>query len=102
MYYTYMIRCEDNSLYTGMTNNLKKRIYEHISKNGAKYTESHSVMKIEAAWKSKDKSLACNVSKYELNFLNPVILLVNPPIASVRGWAIFIIALNPLTIELFY
>ena len=24
-YYTYMIRCEDNSIYTGMTNNLEKK-----------------------------------------------------------------------------
>mgnify|MGYP000460785592 CR=1 FL=1 len=26
MYYTYMLRCLDNSIYTGMTNNLEKRI----------------------------------------------------------------------------
>ena len=31
MYYTYMVRCADNSIYTGMTNNLEKRIDEHIS-----------------------------------------------------------------------
>lgn len=42
MYYTYMVRCADNSIYTGMTNNLEKRINEHInkSKNGAKYPKS--------------------------------------------------------------
>ena len=42
MYYTYMIRCADNSIYTGMTNNLEKRIEEHITKDkrGAKYTKS--------------------------------------------------------------
>ena len=42
MYYTYMVRCADNSIYTGMTNNLEKRINEHInkSKNGAKYTKT--------------------------------------------------------------
>lgn len=28
MYYTYMVRCADNSTYTGMTNNLEKRINE--------------------------------------------------------------------------
>lgn len=32
MYYTYMIRCEDNSIYTGITNNLEKRINEHLLK----------------------------------------------------------------------
>lgn len=65
-YYTYMIRCEDNSIYTGMTNNLEKRINEHISKekNGAKYTKSHNAIKLEAAWRSKDKSLACKLEYY--------------------------------------
>ena len=64
MYYTYIIRCEDNSLYTGMTNNLEKRFNEHISKKGAKYTKSHAPKMIEIAWKSKDKSLACKLEYY--------------------------------------
>ena len=34
----YIVRCVDNSLYTGITNNLKRRILEHNSDNrlGAK------------------------------------------------------------------
>ena len=57
MYYTYMLRCSDNSIYTGMTNNLENRINEHKtkSKNGAKYTKSHDAIKLEAAWKSNSK-----------------------------------------------
>ena len=53
MYYTYMIRCSDNSIYTGMTNNLERRIEEHITKDkrGAKYTKSHNAEKLEIAWK---------------------------------------------------
>ena len=63
MYYTYMLRCADNSIYTGMTNDLEKRLEEHMSKskNGAKYTKSHDVVKMETAWKSKEKSLACKL-----------------------------------------
>ena len=70
MYYTYMIRCEDNYIYTGMTNNLEKRIEEHISKskNGAKYTKSHNAVKLETAWRSKDKSLACKL-EYQIKNL---------------------------------
>lgn len=70
MYYTYMVRCEDNSIYTGMTNNLEKRIEEHISKskNGAKYTKSHNAVKLETAWRSKDKSLACKL-EYQIKNL---------------------------------
>ena len=71
MYYTYMIRCADNTIYTGMTNNLEKRINEHISKskNGAKYTKSHNAIKLETAWKSKEKSLACKL-EYQIKQLS--------------------------------
>ena len=33
MYYTYMIRCEDNSIYTGMTSDIKRRFEEHLNKD---------------------------------------------------------------------
>lgn len=69
MYYTYIIRCKDKSVYTGMTNNLEKRIKEHLSKNGAKYTKSHDATKLEVAWKSKDKSLACKL-EYHIKHLS--------------------------------
>lgn len=39
MNYTYMVRCVDNSLYTGWTNDLEKRIKDHNQKKGAKYTK---------------------------------------------------------------
>lgn len=70
MYFTYMLRCADNSLYTGMTNNLEKRLSEHLlkDKNGAKYTKSHNVKKLETAWRSKDKSLACKL-EYQIKTL---------------------------------
>lgn len=70
MYYTYMLRCADNSLYTGMTSDLEKRLNEHMlkEKNGAKYTKSHDVIKLETAWKSKDKSLACKL-EYQIKTL---------------------------------
>ncbi len=36
---TYILNCKDNTLYTGATNNLVKRLKEHNqSKKGAKYT----------------------------------------------------------------
>jgi len=36
----YLIRCSDESLYCGITNNLKKRLTVHNSGKGAKYTRS--------------------------------------------------------------
>jgi len=34
----YMLRCSDGSLYTGITTDLKRRLDEHNSGKGAKYT----------------------------------------------------------------
>lgn len=68
MFYTYMIRCSDNSIYTGMTNNIEKRMLEHLSNKGAKYTKSHKAEKIETVWRSKDKSLACKL-EYQIKQL---------------------------------
>ena len=40
-WHVYMVRCSDGTLYTGITNNLEKRIEAHNSeKNGARYTRS--------------------------------------------------------------
>lgn len=69
MYYTYIVRCKDNSLYTGMTNNIENRMKKHISGTGAKYTKSHKVEKVEAVWRSKDKSLACKL-EYQIKQLD--------------------------------
>lgn len=66
MYYTYMLRCKDNSIYTGFANDLNKRMEKHFSKDkaAAKYTKSHEPLKVEAAWSSKEKSLACKLESY--------------------------------------
>lgn len=60
MYYTYMLRCEDNSIYTGITTNIERRFKEHISKDKkcAKYTRNHVVKKIEGAWETENRVLA--------------------------------------------
>lgn len=37
--YVYILRCGDNSLYTGWTNNLENRLKMHKTGHGAKYTK---------------------------------------------------------------
>ncbi|MBE7010134.1 MAG: GIY-YIG nuclease family protein [Ruminococcaceae bacterium] len=39
-HYVYVLRCADNSLYTGWTTHLEERIDTHNSGKGAKYTRS--------------------------------------------------------------
>lgn len=63
MYYTYMIRCEDNSIYTGITTDINRRVKEHINKTKkcAKYTKRHNAIKIEICFLSETRSLACKL-----------------------------------------
>ncbi len=60
MYYTYILRCENDTLYTGITTDVKRRMDEHFGKKsvGAKYTKSHTAKRLEAVWESADRSLA--------------------------------------------
>lgn len=46
MNYTYIVRCKDNSLYTGWTNNLEKRIEAHNTGKGAKYTKTRGPVEL--------------------------------------------------------
>ncbi len=49
MYYVYMLRCEDNSIYTGITTDINRRMSEHFNKTEkcAKYTKTHLSQKLE-------------------------------------------------------
>lgn len=38
MNYVYILKCSDNTLYTGWTTNLEKRLKVHNTGKGAKYT----------------------------------------------------------------
>ncbi len=40
MNYVYILKCNDQTLYTGWTNNIEKRLKEHNLGKGAKYTRS--------------------------------------------------------------
>lgn len=57
MFYVYILRCEDNSLYTGITTDVMRRFSEHVEGKvkGAKYTKSHKPIKIESVWETQNK-----------------------------------------------
>lgn len=46
MNYTYILLCSDNTLYTGWTNDLNRRLEVHNSGNGAKYTKARLPVKL--------------------------------------------------------
>ena len=82
MYYTYMIRCKDNSIYTGITTNLEKRMQEHFTKDQkwAKYTKKHTAIRLERAWKSENRVFASKLEYWikHLSKLQKENLIKNP------------------------
>ncbi len=66
MYYIYMLRCSDNSLYTGITTDVERRFEEHKSKTvkGAKYTRAKSVVSIAAVWERETRSDALRLEAF--------------------------------------
>jgi putative endonuclease len=53
-WHVYMVRCNDNSLYTGLTNDLAARVAKHNSGDGAKYTRSRRPVYL--VWSQKQKT----------------------------------------------
>lgn len=46
MWYVYIVKCRDNTLYTGITTDIKRRIKEHNGKKGAVYTRTRVPVKL--------------------------------------------------------
>ncbi len=60
-WYVYMVQCSDGTLYTGITNDLEKRITAHNSdKDGAKYTRGRRPVKLVYAEKTGSRSVAAS------------------------------------------
>lgn len=58
--YVYILRCADDTLYTGIAADIGKRLKQHRGeiKGGAKYTHAHGVKKFEAVWETDDSTAA--------------------------------------------
>lgn len=67
MPYTYMVRCRDNSLYTGWAADVEQRVKTHNSGKGAKYTRSRLPVVLVWSCYAEDKIMAqkleCAVKK---------------------------------------
>ena len=57
-WYVYMVRCRDNSLYTGYTNDPDRRLAVHNAGKGAKYTKSRLPVQLVYREECPDKSTA--------------------------------------------
>jgi len=61
----YIIRCTDESLYTGVTTDLERRFSEHLGQpRGARYFHGHEPKEIVFAEKGHTRSSACQREAY--------------------------------------
>lgn len=64
MAYIYIVRCSDDSLYTGITNDIEKRMKNHVGGSGAshaKYMRSHTPVEIMALWQTQEYKVAARL-----------------------------------------
>jgi putative endonuclease len=57
-YYCYILRCSDDTLYCGYTDNLELRVEKHNRKKGAKYTRHRTPATLVYSEKLETKSEA--------------------------------------------
>lgn len=58
MWFVYVVRCSDQSLYTGVTTDAQRRIDQHNDGRGARYTRSRGPVKLVYLEKAKDRGAA--------------------------------------------
>lgn len=58
-WFTYILRCEDGSLYTGATNHVIRRWHQHADGTGAKYTRSRRPRELVYVEAFENRSAAC-------------------------------------------
>ena len=69
MRYTYILQCADDSLYTGVTTDLDRRVAEHnADPKWAKYTKAKRPVKLVRSIKCQDRSEACK-KEWEIKHL---------------------------------
>ena len=59
MYYVYIVKCSDGTLYTGYTTEIERRIEEHNLGQGARYTRGRTPVTLmhQETFSSKSKAM---------------------------------------------
>ena len=58
MWYVYIVRCSDNSLYTGIARDVAARVAQHNSGQGAKYTRGRGPVELLHQEQAPDRAAA--------------------------------------------
>lgn len=57
-WFLYVVKCEDNTLYAGISPDVERRLAVHNSGRGASYTASRRPIRLVAVWKFANQSSA--------------------------------------------
>ena len=65
MYWVYLLRCGDGSLYAGITTDPARRLRQHRGElpGGAKYTAAHIPVGYARLWRAPDRSAASKTER---------------------------------------
>ena len=69
MHYVYVLSCADDTLYTGYTTDLARRVAEHDAGKGAKYTRGRTPVELVHAESFESRSTAMS-REYEIKQLS--------------------------------
>lgn len=58
MWYVYILECQGTHYYTGITNDVQKRLKAHRDGKGAKFTKGRNPIELKAYWECGTKSEA--------------------------------------------
>ncbi|MFM2330966.1 MAG: hypothetical protein RLZZ26_473 [Candidatus Parcubacteria bacterium] len=58
MYFVYILKCKDGSLYTGITTDVSRRFEEHKSGKGGHYTRARGAVEMVYTERKKNRSTA--------------------------------------------
>jgi len=77
-WFLYVVKCQDTSLYTGITTDIPRRIKEHNAKKGAFYTKNkipvqlvyHEVMPSESEARKREAAIKRLTRQEKLELIN--------------------------------
>lgn len=58
IWYVYIVECSDKTLYTGITTDINRRLSQHNSGKGAKYTRNRRPVTLKVLFEFDDRSSA--------------------------------------------
>lgn len=84
--WVYMLRCSDDSLYTGWTSDLERRLTRHNAGKASRYTASRLPVRLAAAWPMPDRGSAMReeIRIKRLSRVGKLALVERPPDPKAR------------------